>query len=49
VPAGENVVFVANDWHTALIPCYLKSEYKAAGLFQSAKVSDATVEVAADE
>jgi granule-bound starch synthase len=38
-PYGENVVFVANDWHTALLPCYLKTEYKAAGLFQSAKVA----------
>jgi hypothetical protein len=40
VPTGENVVFVANDWHTALLPCYLKSEYKPSGQFQNAKVSD---------
>ncbi|QHN77891.1 Granule-bound starch synthase 1 [Arachis hypogaea] len=24
-PYGEDVVFIANDWHTALLPCYLKS------------------------
>ncbi|KAF3434172.1 hypothetical protein FNV43_RR25275 [Rhamnella rubrinervis] len=23
-PYGEDVVFIANDWHTALLPCYLK-------------------------
>ncbi|KAG0556017.1 hypothetical protein KC19_11G019700 [Ceratodon purpureus] len=38
-PYGENVVFVANDWHTALIPCYLKSDYKPAGQFVNAKVA----------
>ena len=36
---GENVVFVANDWHTALLPCYLKSDYKPSGQFRNAKVS----------
>ncbi|CAM6021646.1 unnamed protein product [Sphagnum balticum] len=35
----ENVVFVANDWHTALLPCYLKSIYKSSGQFPSAKVA----------
>lgn len=38
-PYGENVVFVANDWHTALLPCYLKSAYKPSGQFQNAKVA----------
>lgn len=38
--SGENVVFVANDWHTALLPCYLKAHYKPVGLFPNAKVSD---------
>jgi granule-bound starch synthase len=37
--AGENVVFVANDWHTALLPCYLKSIYKSSGQFPNAKVA----------
>ncbi|KAH9322110.1 hypothetical protein KI387_016749 [Taxus chinensis] len=36
-PYGEDVVFIANDWHTALLPCYLKSIYKPAGYFQNAK------------
>lgn len=38
-PYGEDVVFVANDWHTALLPCYLKSMYKSKGLYQNAKVA----------
>ena len=36
--AGEDVVFVANDWHTALLPCYLKTMYQAKGIYKSAKV-----------
>lgn len=38
-PYGEDVVFVANDWHTSLLPCYLKSMYKANGIYMSAKVA----------
>ncbi|CAJ2663154.1 unnamed protein product [Trifolium pratense] len=37
-PYGEDVIFVANDWHTALISCYLKSMYQSIGLFRNAKV-----------
>lgn len=37
--AGEDVVFVANDWHTALLPCYLKTMYQSRGLYKNAKVS----------
>lgn len=36
--AGEDVVFIANDWHTALLPCYLKSMYQSLGMYISAKV-----------
>lgn len=36
--AGEEVVFIANDWHTALLPCYLKSMYKPKGMYKTAKV-----------
>ncbi|XP_068650036.1 granule-bound starch synthase 1, chloroplastic/amyloplastic [Aristolochia californica] len=36
-PYGEDVVFIANDWHTSLLPCYLKSMYKSQGLYKSAK------------
>ncbi|XXG76215.1 hypothetical protein AAC387_Pa08g0617 [Persea americana] len=38
-PYGEDVVFVANDWHTALLPCYLKGIYKPNGIYKSAKVA----------
>lgn len=38
-PYGENVVFVANDWHAALLPCYLKSVYQPLGIYKSAKVA----------
>uniref|UniRef100_A0A7N0UGN2 Granule-bound starch synthase 1, chloroplastic/amyloplastic n=1 Tax=Kalanchoe fedtschenkoi TaxID=63787 RepID=A0A7N0UGN2_KALFE len=37
-PYGEDVIFIANDWHTALLPCYLKSMYQSKGLYRSAKV-----------
>jgi granule-bound starch synthase len=35
-PYGEDVVFVANDWHAALVPMYIK-EAKAKGEWGSAK------------
>ncbi|KAK3429564.1 hypothetical protein EUGRSUZ_E01068 [Eucalyptus grandis] len=38
-PYGEDVVFVANDWHTALLPCYLKTMYQSRGLYKNAKVA----------
>ncbi|KAL8170379.1 hypothetical protein V2J09_022183 [Rumex salicifolius] len=38
-PYGEDVVFVANDWHTALLPCYLKSMYQSRGIYRNAKVA----------
>ncbi|KAF7843839.1 granule-bound starch synthase 1, chloroplastic/amyloplastic-like [Senna tora] len=38
-PYGEDVVFIANDWHTALLPCYLKSMYQPFGLYKNAKVA----------
>jgi len=37
--AGEDVVFIANDWHTALLPCYLKSMYNPRGMYTNAKVA----------
>ncbi|KAI3878315.1 hypothetical protein MKX03_021775 [Papaver bracteatum] len=36
---GEEVVFIANDWHTALLPCYLKSMYQSKGMYETAKVA----------
>ncbi|XP_051115414.1 granule-bound starch synthase 1, chloroplastic/amyloplastic-like [Andrographis paniculata] len=38
-PYGEDVIFVANDWHTAILPCYLKSMYQSRGIYSSAKVA----------
>lgn len=38
-PYGEDVVFIANDWHTALLPCYLKSMYQYRGMYLNAKVA----------
>ncbi|GBG92084.1 hypothetical protein CBR_g54339 [Chara braunii] len=38
-PYGDDVIFVANDWHSALVPCYLKSIYKPRGQFVNAKVA----------
>ncbi|RDY14305.1 hypothetical protein CR513_00645 [Mucuna pruriens] len=38
-PYGEDVVFIANDWHTALLPCYLKSMYQTRGIYKNAKVA----------
>ncbi|CAM0913603.1 unnamed protein product [Alopecurus aequalis] len=34
-PYGDgNLVFIANDWHTALLPVYLKAYYRDHGLMQ---------------
>ncbi|KAK9280287.1 hypothetical protein L1049_013975 [Liquidambar formosana] len=38
-PYGEDIVFIANDWHTALLPCYLKTMYQPKGIYKSAKVA----------
>ncbi|KAG2497328.1 hypothetical protein HYH03_004492 [Edaphochlamys debaryana] len=34
---GEDCVFVANDWHSALVPVLLKDEYQSKGQFTKAK------------
>uniref|UniRef100_A0ACD5V951 Uncharacterized protein n=1 Tax=Avena sativa TaxID=4498 RepID=A0ACD5V951_AVESA len=35
IPYGDgNLVFIANDWHTALLPVYLKAYYRDHGLMQ---------------
>ncbi|GMH08829.1 hypothetical protein Nepgr_010669 [Nepenthes gracilis] len=36
---GEAITFIANDWHTALLPCYLKSMYKSRKIYRNAKVA----------
>lgn len=38
-PYGEDVIFIANDWHTAPLPCYLKSMYQTRGIYKNAKVA----------
>ncbi|OAY56252.1 granule-bound starch synthase 1, chloroplastic/amyloplastic isoform X1 [Manihot esculenta] len=38
-PYGEEVAFIANDWHTALLPCYLKAIYQPMGIYKHAKVA----------
>ncbi|CAL5331352.1 unnamed protein product [Camellia sinensis] len=35
-----DVVFIANDWHTALLPCYLKTKYKPMGIYKNARFED---------
>mmetsp|Transcript_4754 Transcript_4754/g.5525 ORF Transcript_4754/g.5525 Transcript_4754/m.5525 type:complete len:621 (+) Transcript_4754:57-1919(+) len=36
---GEDVLFVANDWHSALVPVLLKAKYQAEGQFMNAKAA----------
>ncbi|KAH7519406.1 hypothetical protein FEM48_Zijuj08G0032800 [Ziziphus jujuba var. spinosa] len=38
-PYGEDVVFVANDWHTGPLACYLETNYKSRGIYKSARVA----------
>ncbi|XP_073012426.1 granule-bound starch synthase 1, chloroplastic/amyloplastic-like [Typha latifolia] len=38
-PYGEDVLFIANDWHTGLLPCYLKTMYQSHGIYANAKVA----------
>lgn len=34
---GEEVTFVANDWHAALVPVYLASKYRPHGVYTNAR------------
>jgi granule-bound starch synthase len=36
---GEDVVFVANDWHAGLVPVLLKTKYQREGKFMNAKAA----------
>ncbi|GBG82693.1 hypothetical protein CBR_g36223 [Chara braunii] len=38
-PYGEDITFIVNDWHAALVPLYLKSRFKSRGIFSDAKVA----------
>lgn len=33
---SEHIMFVANDWHAALLPLYLSARYKQKGVYDSA-------------
>ncbi|KAK8585992.1 hypothetical protein V6N13_130518 [Hibiscus sabdariffa] len=35
----EDIIFIANDWHTGLLPCYLKSLYQSRGIYMNARVA----------
>lgn len=34
---GEDVVFMANDWHTGLLPVYLAAKYRPHGVYLAAR------------
>lgn len=34
---GEDVVFVANDWHASLLPVYLAAKYRPYGVYRNAR------------
>jgi hypothetical protein len=34
---GEDCVFIANDWHAALVPVYLAAKYRAHGVYKNAR------------
>jgi hypothetical protein len=34
---GQDCVFVANDWHAALVPVYLASKYRPNGVYNNAR------------
>ena len=34
---GEECVFVANDWHAALLPVYLAAKYRTYGVYKAAR------------
>jgi len=36
-PYGEDVVFIANDWQTGLVPVYLHYKYKMRGVYANAR------------
>jgi len=34
---GQDIVFVANDWHTSLVPVYLAANFRPFGVFTNAR------------
>jgi starch synthase len=37
VPIGQDVVFVANDWHTAMVHVYVAGKYRPHGVYRDAR------------
>lgn len=34
---GQDCVFIANDWHAALVPVYLAAKYRPYGVYTNAR------------
>jgi glycogen synthase len=34
---GEDCIFIANDWHAALVPVYLAAKYRSHGVYTNAR------------
>jgi starch synthase len=34
---GQDVTFVANDWHTSMLPVYLAAKFRPHGVFTNAR------------
>lgn len=34
---GDDCVFIANDWHGALVPVYLAAKYRPHGVYQNSR------------
>ncbi len=37
LPYGQNVTFVANDWHAGLVPVYVASRYRKYNVYKDAR------------
>ncbi|EFJ40823.1 hypothetical protein VOLCADRAFT_99305 [Volvox carteri f. nagariensis] len=37
LPYGQDVTFIANDWHAGLVPVYLAAKYRRHGVFKNAR------------
>jgi len=37
LPYGEKCLFVANDWHAALVPSFLAAKYRRNGVYTDAR------------
>ncbi|KAG2439232.1 hypothetical protein HXX76_004594 [Chlamydomonas incerta] len=37
LPYGQNVTFIANDWHAGLVPVYVAAKYRRHGVYREAR------------